>query len=215
MERVSHVESKRMNLSEEERKAILKVSQDPERYKQVEAMMIDLFGYTVGILSLTEKPDNLLMWAHYAAEHTGFLIGFDTSHAYWNNFGDERGNSHVGVLRKVAYSETRPSPEHLAAMSLEQVYFTKSREWEYEQEWRVFRNVQQCDHAIEFDNAPPVCLFNFPKDSVLQIIIGCRASDETAKAIADIVKGTKEYEKTELLRAEIDPSAFKLNISPL
>lgn len=28
----------------------------------------------LGILCLTEKPTNLVMWAHYGASHTGFLI---------------------------------------------------------------------------------------------------------------------------------------------
>src|SRR4051812_29159863 len=31
------------------------------------------------ILSLTEHRDSLLMWAHYAAAHTGLVIGFDPS----------------------------------------------------------------------------------------------------------------------------------------
>jgi hypothetical protein len=33
---------------------------------------------TVGVLSLTETPNNLLMWAHYARNHQGFVIEFDT-----------------------------------------------------------------------------------------------------------------------------------------
>ena len=28
---------------------------------------------------MTENPDNLLMWAHYARNHTGLCIEFDTS----------------------------------------------------------------------------------------------------------------------------------------
>ncbi|MYL96140.1 DUF2971 domain-containing protein, partial [Citrobacter werkmanii] len=30
-----------------------------------------------GVICLTPKPDNYLMWSHYAASHTGFCIGFD------------------------------------------------------------------------------------------------------------------------------------------
>jgi hypothetical protein len=29
-----------------------------------------------GILSLTERPDNLLMWGHYASSHTGICLEF-------------------------------------------------------------------------------------------------------------------------------------------
>jgi hypothetical protein len=100
MERVSKVESERMDLSDEEGVAILKVSEDPGRAAAVMAMMVTIFGTGVGILSLTEKRDNLLMWAHCAAQHTGYFIGFDTTHEYWNNFGDEKGNDHAGTLTK-------------------------------------------------------------------------------------------------------------------
>ena len=36
-----------------------------------------------GILSLSETPDNLLMWAHYAAGHTGFVLVLDSSHDFF------------------------------------------------------------------------------------------------------------------------------------
>ena len=38
---------------------------------------------TTGILSLSETPDNLLMWAHYAEEHTGFVLVLDGSHNFF------------------------------------------------------------------------------------------------------------------------------------
>ena len=31
----------------------------------------------------------------------------------WNNFGDGKRNGHVGILRKVDYSEKRPAIAHL------------------------------------------------------------------------------------------------------
>ena len=30
----------------------------------------------MGVLSLSERPDSLLMWAHYANNHQGFCLGF-------------------------------------------------------------------------------------------------------------------------------------------
>ena len=36
-----------------------------------------------GILSLSETPDNLLMWAHYAQGHTGFVLMLDGSHDFF------------------------------------------------------------------------------------------------------------------------------------
>jgi hypothetical protein len=36
-----------------------------------------------GILSLSETHDNLLMWAHYADHHRGFVIQFDETHPFF------------------------------------------------------------------------------------------------------------------------------------
>jgi hypothetical protein len=44
----------------------------------------------VGVLSLTEKKDCPLMWAHYTAQHTGFVIGLDTAHPAWVESGRMR-----------------------------------------------------------------------------------------------------------------------------
>lgn len=45
----------------------------------------DYYARNFGILSLTEAPDNLLMWAHYADSHRGVVIGFDESHAFFKD----------------------------------------------------------------------------------------------------------------------------------
>src|SRR5438105_3201695 len=39
------------------------------------------FYRTLGVLCLTEDPDNHLMWVHYAAQHRGFVVGFRTDNA--------------------------------------------------------------------------------------------------------------------------------------
>jgi hypothetical protein len=37
-----------------------------------------------GILCLTKRPDNLVMWAHYAAANRGFLLEFDPENSFFN-----------------------------------------------------------------------------------------------------------------------------------
>jgi hypothetical protein len=41
---------------------------------------------------LTEAPDNLLMWAHYAKNYTGFCIGFNSCHWFFSKSNDIYGN---------------------------------------------------------------------------------------------------------------------------
>src|SRR6266849_2373668 len=60
----------------------------------------------VGILSLTETPDNLLMWSHYADQHRGIVLEFDEHHPILNR--RKSSNDEFGHLRKVVYSDIRP-----------------------------------------------------------------------------------------------------------
>lgn len=38
--------------------------------------MIEILNDEIGICSLSRNPLNLLMWAHYASSHTGFVVEF-------------------------------------------------------------------------------------------------------------------------------------------
>lgn len=65
------------------------------------------FDEHIGALCLSEVPDSLLMWSHYGASHSGFVIEFDAHHEYYN---EKRSDSdEFRHLRRVLYRETRPS----------------------------------------------------------------------------------------------------------
>src|SRR5215467_14012687 len=57
---------------------------------------------SVGLLCLAENSTNIPMWAHYAAEHRGFVLGFENSHDFFAKKSDGTG------LWKVRYSDERP-----------------------------------------------------------------------------------------------------------
>ncbi|MEQ9452510.1 MAG: DUF2971 domain-containing protein [Pseudomonadales bacterium] len=84
-----------------------------------------------GILSLTERNDNLLMWAHYAQDHTGMVIGLDPSHEFFDGSKSPKEyvrkavNEHIGVLKKVRYSKYRK----IRGDSLNEYFFLKSNDW--------------------------------------------------------------------------------------
>ena len=84
IEAVGRIEVARLGTPEEDVSGILRIAADPIEFRAVLDLLLDVIGRTVGILSLTEKPDNLLMWAHYAANHTVYAIGLDANHPHWN-----------------------------------------------------------------------------------------------------------------------------------
>jgi hypothetical protein len=60
-----------------------------------------------GILSLSRRRKNLLMWSHYSRAHSGFLLAFDAKHGFFQSARDsEETDSYFGA---VEYSAKRPN----------------------------------------------------------------------------------------------------------
>jgi hypothetical protein len=78
------------------------------------------------VYCLSEIPDSPLMWAHYAASHTGIGLEFD---AQRSPFTPQTGAT------KVIYGRTYPAHD-VVAIGYEPLV-TKSADWSYEVEWRL------------------------------------------------------------------------------
>lgn len=87
----------------------------------------------LGILCLTERSDNHLMWVHYARNHTGFILGFNAKASFFRE-NDRK-------LKKVIYQNR---PQVLLDADIK-ACFCKSDEWEHEQEWRCVRRFQSSE----------------------------------------------------------------------
>lgn len=114
------------------------------------------------------------MWAHYGASHSGFVvcykpgvIGALEELPNWYASGDVRYSDQVPELRWFAGSQS----EMLAP-----VLGTKSKEWAYEEEYRVICHGPAGAKAI-FEKVDP--------DQIAGVILGARVSSELeAKAMA-------------------------------
>jgi hypothetical protein len=167
-------------------------------------MMIAMLQGMVGVLSLTERPDNLVMWAHYADQHRGFVLGFDSTHPWFEGSDQFREN----VLAKVRYADDRPS-KGLKTLMLEDTYLTKSPDWSYEEEWRKFRSLGLADQCINTGNEP-VYLFGFPPELITRVIVGCRATSETRQRLVEVL-GQEEYHHVGMQIAALYKYHYKLS----
>lgn len=87
---------------------------------------------SIGVLSLTEHYDDILMWSHYASSHTGVCIGFDSDQAPFD------------TARAVEYTSDRLMsasfiPDLADEQLVQQTLFRKSPSWAYEGEWRAIK----------------------------------------------------------------------------
>ncbi len=98
-----------------------------------------------GVLSLSEIPDNLLMWAHYAAGHTGFVLVLDGSHGFFEGTVSLPG---FDKPESVEYRLERPRmafEETSRETAIQEIFFVKGSDWKYEKEWRYLKNLNAAD----------------------------------------------------------------------
>lgn len=138
---------------------------------------------SAGVICFTKKPDNLLMWAHYANHHQGICIEFDSNAEHFNEkfknplkciFTGEKIKDYyenIGVLKKVKYQLERPSyiePRELEGNT--ESWFVKSPEWKYEKEYRILISL---DSAVFHENS---FYIEIKPPAIKSIILGCQMS---------------------------------------
>ncbi len=156
-----------------------------------------------GILSLTDNPYSFEMWCHYANGHKGFLIEFDISDKTRPTL-----QLHDGLnlrAHKVCYvkdyvinidklSAGRESiPFHRIR---DTIFLRKTRHWKYEREYRIIRQLDNCDSFT-----PPtrrtsyrdrnIYLFPLSLNCISSVIFGVNTSQKVKKKVIDSCNNTK------------------------
>lgn len=135
---------------------------------------IDHLKDQVVILCLTRSAFNPLMWAHYADQHQGFVIGYDVSGPFLNSPDYNLITVDSG---DVLYTNTKTpfavNPESMGAMLgvyqqamgfdgaadqalARRLFLTKHASWVYEEEVRVVKKVIDWTRTVEEDQADPL-----------------------------------------------------------
>lgn len=121
-----------------------------------------------GITCFCRSLTNPLLWSHYAADHVGFVIGYDRAHAC---FGGDQGTGKRFLL-DVRYEDIAPT---LDEFSLDEfvmsAVLTKPTCWAYEQEVRMIK--EQGDQS-----------FDVPAESIKEVVFGARMPQSRVNEIA-------------------------------
>lgn len=161
-----------------------------------------------GVLSLTETPDNLLMWSHYAAQHTGMVIEFDELHSIFDELTIPKDNP--GLYQKVVYSDSRPIWKNLEDRKIQDFMLTKSKEWAYEKEWRIVKELRDAKCVIP-TSPHDICLFDMPTSAIKRVILGARVNPEDRDSIKNTLRTTPHLRHIRLQQASLDERRFALN----
>ena len=149
----------------------------PEKLAKEGPGQLEKWNSIIGLFSLSSVPDNILMWSHYALNHTGFVVGFD-SESLCNDYDFD-------YIEPINYQIDYPTISGLDETTdqFHKKFFFKSKLWKYDKEWRISKN------HIE------IRVVKLHNETIKEILIGCRSnSNETNR----IIKLTAKHLGTEL-----------------
>jgi hypothetical protein len=155
--------------------------------------MVDEVVNSVGVLSLSEKPDDVLMWSHYSTSHTGICLRFKVL---------AEKPFFVQAL-PVRYQAERPVLDLInddAHAQSTKALLTKADYWSYEKEWRI----------IEHDKGPGVHIF--PPALLDGIILGAATSKDDRALVRKWI--VERRLPTELLQARFHEQLYALRLEP-
>lgn len=147
----------------------------------------------LGILSLSARPDHVLLWSHYADCHQGICLRFRATDS----------TELFEAAQEVIYSADRPVLnffKQTIAQQIDAALMTKADFWSYEQEWRIF------SHEIGPGQHP------YPASLLDGIIFGLRTPPDVEASVRSWVHDRNP--KVELLRASMHSERFGLEIIP-
>lgn len=159
---------------------------------------------SMGITYLSEVPDSLLMWSHYANNHRGFCVAYSLF-----ELNQKLKFSAVPVIytKERVCLQSIPLDQEAINKETMNLFFqsltSKSPEWSYEKEWRIIRDEDSC--GSKWDNKAKGALLDAVSPSA--IILGCCASDELTATL----KQHCQNHKIPLYKMEKDPLLYRLN----
>jgi hypothetical protein len=178
----------------------------PERAAEFRRTHIDDVSSEFGLICLSEVPNDILMWGHYTLDHTGFVIGFDTSHDFFSKGPSLLKIDYVNERVLMGQSTKLVDPKR--AEQIDALIRRKSPHWAYEKEWRQLHFLQHCTPVMNKKTGSNDFYLNFKPDLVRTIILGCRAAPEFEREFRDLAK--TQLRNLDVGRYDMDESEFAL-----
>lgn len=175
---------------------------------------------SIGVACFGTEYTDLLMWAHYAANHTGLCLSFDTSYKLFSS------------VREVRYTVDRP---HVSSVSFIQedeelvksVLLHKSPHWAYEKEWRAVKRPIREDELdyykkllrkddsrhdeiaelLASEGGPGV--YQFDPGAIQNIYFGARMPEESKEKLAGLIKESIPHAR--VFEMQLDRRRYQLN----
>jgi hypothetical protein len=157
------------------------------------------------IFCVAEEHDNLLMWAHYAKDHTGVVLEFECLPEWDFPLCAARMVKYVdkppilAELDQFIKSQTGQGPPLNHDDLFNDLFLSKSLHWTYEKEWRIFIPPYDMENpTIPRDkegNEKLYELMTLHPQELCAVYFGCRIDPNDRKKIEECLVGDFEHVK--------------------
>lgn len=171
------------------------------------------FADKSGIYSLSQSPLEELLWAHYAANHTGFCIEYDLHELIKYEENDYKKIDIQYKESPLAVSIEDITHHHNETI-LQKMFGIKSKAWKYESETRVVTSASGA-HAYDYR-------------AVKAIYFGLRMKENEKQTLMTTLKGrgvryfqvilknnSYTFDVSETVDSYIDAPKYKYSIAPI
>jgi Protein of unknown function (DUF2971) len=189
---------KKWYLKDVPRRAAEKLPRIPPNVDKVRQNFAEQFTRYWRLVCASAIYDSILMWSHYADNHTGLVLAFDTTEPPFSQIPPD-------CWLRVRYSDTKPDyifshKQQEFQQKMFAVAGTKASAWAYEREVRII----VADTALRANRFLPLS----PK-SISAVYCGCRISSSDSAAVEQLLH-TDQLGHVDLLMAALSTSEYAL-----
>jgi len=141
------------------------------------------------IFSTSARWDSVPMWAHYAANHSGFCVGIDPKISFL-----APGKLAPKFLppRRVEYRSKTPTAR-AGTFEIDDFLTCKMDHWSYEHEWRFLGLSDDAATTLREPSGRQVLLFDLNPKAIREVIFGATASYEFISSVLNCLIEQKLY----------------------
>jgi len=168
------------------------LAEHPEKGAEIIRKSIEDTKKNIGILCLSDRPDNLLLWAHYADQHHGVCLEFDVL----------ADSAAFCIPKKVSYDDAFPVINYLRDQSsVVDALSHKSKDWQVEGEYRVIKH-----NVTGLQDVKP--------EALSKVILGMKCDDNNIDTMLQALK-RNNYPNTQLCQAHRSDKEYKVLFNKL
>lgn len=158
----------------------------------------------VGVVSFSSNAGSPAMWAHYAQDHEGYVVGYDGEHEVFRS--PPPGGEFLCKLGPVRYVHNGVDAFEALGPDL---FFLKSDVWKYEEELRLVVGLEGGLARRELPTGKELQFLQVPPDAVREVIIGARAAKDLVGDIRSVLQAP-DYRHISLLQGRNSVATYQV-----